>query len=194
MNAGPRWTLRLGAVLMALAPLLDDLSGGALAGLASVRPFSNSWQLGNALGLAGWRLCWVLPLAASFPFFRTNLVSGWLQVLVAGALFTLAVAALPSGTRPSGCLLLFLWVAAAFFLSGLALGGIELEVIGAWSRILLAVSLGVLAGFELHGQSGGPRAASAWMLAAAAAVCLAGEVWALAAVPPEERADAEPEA
>ena len=77
-------------------------------------------------------------------------------------------------------------------LLGLALAQVELEVVLAWSKILLAASLLLLVGFDITDRQAPwkrPPEAGVWMLAVASAVFLAGEIWALAAVPPEERPD-----
>ncbi|HEX7896600.1 MAG TPA: hypothetical protein VF950_02490 [Planctomycetota bacterium] len=135
MERGPRWTLRLAALALGSTPFLHLMFAPAGGGV--FQPFQDLHVLGRMFerAPAGWLFCWVLPFLASLPSWRSDWVtSGFTFAAYSGLMISLL-----GGWSPS--LPTLVLVLGAFFLIGLLLFRLEVEVVAAWARLLLAVGL-----------------------------------------------------
>ena len=135
MERGPRWTLRLGALALGSAPFLHLMVASRGGGV--FRPFEDLHVLGRMFerAPAAWLFCWVLPFLASLPSWRGDWVtSGFTFTAYLGLTISLLSGWAPS--LPSLVLIL-----GAFFLVGLLMFRLEVEVVAAWARLFLALAL-----------------------------------------------------
>ena len=175
MERGPSWTLRMAALLLGSAPFLHLWFGSRGGGV--FRPFEDLHVLGRLFerAPAAWLFCWVLPFLASLPGWRADWVTS-------GFTFTAYLGLMLTGWTSLSMLVLTL---GAFFLVGLLMFRLEVEVVAAWARLLVALGL-VAACVE---QTLDHPALSVGQVGVALGALLAGlgEYGALRSVPAEEK-------
>ena len=180
MDRGPRWILRLAALLLGSAPFLHlfDARRGSLD-----RPFYDLRVLDELFerATAAWFFCWLLPLVASFPSFRAY----WATVAFTFVAYLALLLSVTLSWTPA--LLEWLMGLGAVFLVALLFRRVDAEVVAAWARVLIAATLAAACGLEYAKTSA--WAVGTALVLAGAALGGVGEVLALRSVPVEEEPD-----
>ena len=180
MDRGPRWTLRMAALLLGSAPFLHLFSSrrGNLA-----RPFYDLHVLDELFerATAAWFFCWLLPLVASFPSFRAY----WATVAFTFVAYLALLLSVTLSWTPEP--LEWLMGLGAVLLVALLIRRVDAEIVAAWARVLIAATLAAACGLQY-------MKTSAWAVGSAfvlvgAALAGVGEVLALRSVPVEESAE-----
>jgi hypothetical protein len=182
MDRGPRWTLRLAALLLGSAPFLHLFSSrrGNLD-----RPFYDLHVLDELFerAMAAWFFCWLLPLVASFPSFRAY----WATVAFTFVAYLALLLSMTLSWTPEPPLE-WLMGLGAIFLGALLIRRVDAEVVAAWARILIAATLAAACGLQ-YVKTSAWAVGSAFVLAGAALAGV-GEVLAIRSVPAEEKPEA----